>query len=482
MALQLRQKFGCLALIYVLSLTANLVMSGWCIVVYFQSAFRTFHSWSTGEQEVEHIRDLLREQRSFLQQSPPVTESDPEYDEIERVISASLAQLQERDGAESLAHLWPDIAEAGERKRLAVSEHLRGRDAPDDAGTLSTATGRAFTELDVLLRRVESFFRTQRLDSVVRADDTQRRVVKILMLNTACGAFLCILGLVFVRRWVVQPVADLRQAAREIARGNFAHRIAPRSGDELGQLAREVNTMASTIDEMQTKLIEQERLAAAGEMVARLAHNIRNPLSGIRGLAEATAQQCGDQPEAADCQQRIIDTVDRFEKWLRDLQESVSPMTLNLQRVPIAELIGQVVTALRPMLDRRQVAVRTEIDPAVKDVQVDQLHFEQALVALVTNAVQASRAGQTVRARAAPVAGNPGQWQLGVEDDGPGVPPEIRDKIFMPYFTTKPGGNGVGLAIASKVVKLHGGKLTVESEPGQGSRFVATMPGLVTEE
>jgi len=199
-------------------------------------------------------------------------------------------------------------------------------------------------------------------------------------------------------------------------------------------------------------------------------------------LAEATLSRHNGEADTVRCQQRIIDTIDKFERWLHDLQQSVSPMTLNLQRVRIGELIEQVVTVLRPMLDRRQVDVRTQVDPMMSEVEVDSLHFEQALVALVTNAVQASGAGQIVHARAAPVPEKPGQWRLTVEDAGVGIPPGIHDKIFMPHFTTKQDGNGVGLAIASKVVKSHGGQLTVDSEPGRGSRFIATMPGLVREE
>jgi signal transduction histidine kinase len=75
----------------------------------------------------------------------------------------------------------------------------------------------------------------------------------------------------------------------------------------------------------------------------------------------------------------------------------------------------------------------------------------------------------------------PDRWRLTVEDEGVGIPPELRSKIFLPYFTTKPEGNGIGLSMASKVIRLHGGELTVESEVGRGSRFHAIMPGLVAE-
>ena len=156
-------------------------------------------------------------------------------------------------------------------------------------------------------------------------------------------------------------------------------------------------------------------------------------------------------------------------------------MELNLQDVEIEQLADNVVTALRPMLDRRQVDVQIEIDPAVRVVKIDALHFEQAVVSLITNAVQASQAGQSVTLRVESVSDSEDHWRLSVEDKGTGIPEVIREKIFTPYFTTKPDGNGVGLAMVSKVVKIHGGQILLESEVGSGSRFTAVMPGRVAE-
>jgi signal transduction histidine kinase len=133
------------------------------------------------------------------------------------------------------------------------------------------------------------------------------------------------------------------------------------------------------------------------------------------------------------------------------------------------------------MFDRRQVDVTVEIAPEIREVQVDPLHFEQALVSLITNAVQASQAGQRVRVIVESVPDSPTQWKISVVDEGAGIPPDIRHKIFLPYFTTKPDGNGIGLAMVSKVVKIHGGSLDVDSEVGRGSRFTAVLPGRVAE-
>lgn len=479
---QLRQKFSLLVLAYVLSLSATLVISGWCIIVYFRSAFVEFEADFGWERRIERLQGLDRQLRTLLEEPGDARQLLTDYAGRQAELSASLSRLRTDLAGQPFASYWSEIegtaarAETVARSRLAEIEN-RG-------ATLASMTAEdvaPFVELDRSLGRLAAAVADERHGHVGQVADVQDRVVRILIINTACGVVLCMLGVVFVTRWVIRPVAVLREAARQIGEGNFAYRVQPRSRDELGKLADEVNQMAATIVEMQTRLIEQERMAAAGEMFTRVAHNIRNPLAGMRGLAEATAGRHADTPETVDCQGRIIDTIDRFEKWLRDVQQSVSPMTLNVQPARIDELIANVATVLRPMTDRRRINVQVEIVPAACRVRIDASHMEQALVAMFTNAVEASEPGQSVRISVRPVPEKRGSWQLVVEDDGAGIRPEIRDAIFVPYFTTKANGNGVGLAIVNKVVRTHGGWLAVESEPGRGSRFVATLPGLITE-
>jgi len=478
---ELRQKFGLLTLIYVLSLAANLVMSAWCIVVYFDSAFRDFQSGAFQEQQIERVRQLLRRQREVLEERGNPSERAAQYRELQDQFSAILIPVQEELLGQGILALRAEIEQAAQRKDTVARRWLALRLGGRAGEVLPEEDQEAFSSLDMRLLQASNIFGGWRQDNVAAAAQTQGRVVTILIANTVGGAILCAVGIWCGRRWVMYPIRDLREATRQIGLGNFAYRIIPRSRDELGQLAEEVNEMSATVVAIQTQLVEQERLAAAGEMVTRLAHNIRNPLAGIRGLAEATTALHPDDLELVGCQQRITDTVDRFEKWLRDLQQSVTPLKLNLQPVRLAELVGGVMTALRPMFDRRGIRYVVEIDPAVSEVQLDSLHFEQALVALVTNAAQASEAGQEVRISASPLAEARGRWRLSVMDHGAGISAELKRKIFLPYFTTKPEGNGLGLAMANKVVRLHGGQLTVDSGPGRGSRFDAELPGLVAE-
>jgi len=457
---KLRHKFGVVALIYVVSLAANMAVSGWCIVIYFNSAFTSFESALGYESMLEQWRVELNRWVELAKNTPGSSGT-----------ASSPAQLKRKleDRAAKFAQSTPAELDGTIRQAIAQSQQ---RVLHADRADIPAAS----KKLDALLTDAVEEIRSTRHDAVAQADQTQQRIVRILMINATAGGLLCLIGLLLIRRWVLQPVEALRVATREIAGGNFAHRVDVRTDDELGQLGTEVNQMSATIVDMQARLVDTERLAAAGEMVARVAHNIRNPLAGIRGLAEGTAHRAGDDNGMVENQRRIIESVDRFEQWLRKLQQDVSPLRLQPAEVDVDALVHNVSTALQPMADRRGVAIDLHIDPAARHVCIDGVHFEQALVALLTNAIQASGKGQRVTVSIGPMPDEDGKWKLAVEDHGEGVPDDVADRIFEPYFTTKPDGTGLGLAMANKVIRIHGGRMSLKSSPGNGTRFDVIMP------
>jgi signal transduction histidine kinase len=455
----LRHKFGILALIYVLSLCANLVMSGWCIVAYFQTAFVDVRSSFVRQAEIERLRVRLQGARERMRLYGDALAPARWQQEIQGLITAGALPAPDGSGASWDAALEQSLAQA-----LADPSEDALERCDHELGKISTAITR------------------RRQTAIDNASSTQQKVVSILIGNSVFGALLCLVGLILVRRWVLLPVADLRAATQQLARGRFDHRVEPRSGDELGRLGGEVNQMAGTIVNMQAKLVEQERQAAAGEMFIRIAHNIRNPLAGIRGLAEATGQPGVGPDEVGEYQRRIIKSIDHLEKWLRDLQHSVAPLTIEPRHTDMVELVESVRSVLEPMAERAGVRILVTIDPVTRYVTVDGFQFEQALVALITNAVQASQRDQAVRVHVGPAAADPnldaepGAWMVTVEDDGEGIPEALRGKVFLPNFTTRREGQGIGLTLAAKVVQTHGGRLTLDSTPGIGSRFAAIMP------
>lgn len=310
--------------------------------------------------------------------------------------------------------------------------------------------------------------------SVVQDASIRRYLLVVLGLSFLWAALVSAQGFLLMRRWVTRPVSELRIAAARIGAGDFDHRVPVAGADELGQLSREVNHMAEMVRTMQDERVERERLAAIGEMVRRLAHNLRNPLAGIRGLAEVSRADLPPQSDLRDNQDRIIAAVDRFEKWLRELLNATSPLTIHPEPTPVRPMLEGLVLTHRPVANTRGVELVLDASGAPTEAPLDARHLEQALVALVANAIDASPVGGTVRITA---SRTPTTWEVVVTDQGAGVRPEIRDQIFKPYFTTKRDGNGIGLAVAQQVVAAHGGRILVEAAVLQGQQPAGAGPG-----
>jgi two-component system NtrC family sensor kinase len=375
-----------------------------------------------------------------------------------------------------LEGLWRGVSAALEQKKAAVDARWSALAAGDGSQLIPPLETQSFVELDGLLSELINLFGSRRQASIVRATRIQWWVVGILLVNTFVGVAISIAGLWFVRKWVVLPVTELRQGTERLSRGDFSAQVRIQSPDEMGDLGREVNQMADRIAEMQSQLVERERRSAAGEMVVHLEEVLSGRLSEIQDLARATCHGNEGNDEIAGFQRRIGATAESLGNWLSDLRKVVEPSQPQLQRVPVEEMVRRVRTVLQPILEQSHVQVQTSLDPRVDEVQIDRLQVEQAIIVLVTNAIEASTAGQTVQVTVAASEDKPDHWQLTVTDEGTGIPAELQEKIFLPFFSTKPHGSGIGLGLVKAVIESHGGTLSLHSVPGSGTGFCAILP------
>ncbi len=291
------------------------------------------------------------------------------------------------------------------------------------------------------------------------------------------GAFTVVL----LRRWVLEPVEQLREGALRFGRGDFDHTIGIATSDELGQLGEEFNHMASLIISMQDERVERERLAAMGEMAQRTVHNLRTPLAGIRALAETTQRELSDNPELCDIQSRIIQTVDRFEGWLQGMLRVSSPLRLHLRAYKPIELVRGVIESHRSAASSRSVRLILEAgaagDSGIERCVGDPDQLEHAMTALLSNAIDYAPSGTDITIS---LGAADGYWTARVEDHGPGIPSELHESVFRPYFTTRKGGTGIGLALVKRIIDQHRGSITIESplkgvsEPG--TAFCVCLP------
>jgi two-component system nitrogen regulation sensor histidine kinase GlnL len=227
-----------------------------------------------------------------------------------------------------------------------------------------------------------------------------------------------------------------------------------------------------------------DRLAALGTVAQGLAHEIRNPLGGIKGAAQLLRAGLAD-PEQVRCTDVIIREVERLDGLVEQLRELSQPRTLSLRPVNIHRVLNDVLTLQRQAPTWGTIALRAEFDPSLPPVRGDRGQLMQVFHNLVRNAAEAMAGRGELRVATRiehrfHVRRGAGRGQqlltVLVEDRGPGVPEEHQPHLFAPFFSTKPRGTGLGLALCHRIVREHGGTITYEPRRGGGARFRVTLP------
>ncbi len=229
----------------------------------------------------------------------------------------------------------------------------------------------------------------------------------------------------------------------------------------------------TAIKEMERQLLERERLAAVGELAAVVAHEVRNPLAGIRGGCEILLEGYGAGDARHDIGVEIIHQVDRLTRTVHDLLLYARPKAMDPVPTDLHGLVERILHILRDDPQNARVEIVREFGSDVPPVLVDGRQMEQVLLNLALNAIQAMRHDGTLTVATRRVAG---KAQVAIRDTGPGIPPEQVENIFKPFFTTRAQGTGLGLAIVKRIVDAHGGSIVVDSPPGGGAAFILALP------
>ncbi len=239
-----------------------------------------------------------------------------------------------------------------------------------------------------------------------------------------------------------------------------------------------------------------ERLAELSNLTGGLAHEIRNPLSTLKVNLQLLAEEWRDvhAAEAEAVARRSLTKiehlraeVDRLQEILDDFLAYIGRQEFHAERIDINELVDDMVVFFRPQATAKNVQVLTTLHAAPLECDVDVTKLKQALLNLFVNAQQAMPDGGELMVRTSAVApcqaddvdlvpDEPTHACIEVIDTGSGVSPDVLDRIFEPYFSTKQQGTGLGLPTTRRIVNAHGGEIEVHAEPGQGSRFVIRLP------
>ena len=271
---------------------------------------------------------------------------------------------------------------------------------------------------------------------------------------------------------ILKPVEQLTEAARRMEKGDLSVRVDIDSEDEIGQLAHAFNSMAGS-------LAQQETLRR--NLVSDVAHELRTPLTNLRGYLEASRD--GLIPPDAALVDNLYEETMLLQRLVLDLQDlaQVDAGQLTLVRIStdLGGLIEQAATMFRPQALEKGVAIVTEVSEDLPVVDVDPERIAQVLRNLVSNAIVHTPAGGTVMLTA---QSRGHEVAVTVSDTGIGISPEHLPHVFDRFYrvdrsrTRQTGGAGLGLAIVRQLVVAHGGSVTVDSTPGQGSAFTFTLP------
>ena len=487
---------GRLLVSYVLVLAAFAITVGWSL--YAQRA---------GVRDAERLRavyvplllrigEALAAQNVFNTQLNHITEARSSGDVREWLATARrtrpLTFAQVRDAAERALDVEDDLAARGFRKEIArevtAIEKLLEND-PERFTQLFQALSVGDRDRaerarnDIVKREAEAAQRLramrgrveERMESLTAgARHREQRSIQLLvglgLLTFLVGA----LTSIYARR-VLAPLTAVTDRAKAVAEGDLTPREVVATNDEIGELATTFEGMVAAIQRARAELVQAERLATIGKMAAHITHEIRNPLSSIGLNVELLEEEvaASGEKEPAQLVAAIKSEVDRLSRIAEQYLSVARRPRPRLERERVEDLVRELGEFVRPELARAQVAMTISADEGLPEVELDESQLRQALLNLIRNAREAMPKGGALAVSVLRVDGG---VEIRVDDEGTGVPDEVRATIFDPFFTTKQRGTGLGLAITREIVEAHRGTIACEPREGRGTRFRIVLP------
>jgi signal transduction histidine kinase len=292
----------------------------------------------------------------------------------------------------------------------------------------------------------------------------QVRELRELLFKATLGILLiAVLWTMVIARRTTQPILALREHVQRVAAGDLEARVKVATGDEVGELGEALNRMTAELAQGRESLIKAQKEAAWREMARQVAHDIKNPLTPIQlSIDLCRRAKAENSPQFEHILEQTLQIVARQVTHLREISSDFHALTgarkENFEALDLAPLLGEVLDLDAAWAQSLRVEIRRSIEPA--RVRGDRLLLRRVLLNLVSNALEAMPDGGSLHVGLRP---DDGHALLELTDTGLGVPPQVREHLFEPYFTTRTTGTGLGLAIAKRVVEDHGG--TIELAP-----------------
>ena len=316
----------------------------------------------------------------------------------------------------------------------------------------------------------------------------------MLTLLSVCHYFI-------TRRYICKPIEGLLTQTQALSHGDLSARVTNPSGDELGELGHSFNQMAENLEqaqlelkdwggtleqkveertvemmEIQGQLIRAAKLASMGELVAGIAHEINNPLTGILMFASLSSKHSDLPPQIKDNLELIVAETGRCAKIVRGLLEFAREALPEKKLASINTIIEQTLALVSHQSIFQDVEIVCHLDDDIPEIELDADQWQQVFVNMVINAGQAMPQGGSLKITSQFLEAE-NSVNITVEDTGTGISKGNLDRIFDPFFTTKAQkGFGLGLSVTYGIIKNHGGKVDVQSTEGEGTRFSILLP------
>jgi two-component system, NtrC family, sensor histidine kinase HydH len=303
-----------------------------------------------------------------------------------------------------------------------------------------------------------------------------RRMAKLLAAILTSTLLAALAIAFFAARRVTQPLTALTRAAEDVGRGVTPESTVPvRSHDEIGTLTEAFNRMATDLKRAERDLVEAAKFSFVGELAAGVAHEVRTPLGVLRSSAQLLERSLEvKDDESRELLQLVQDEVDRIERVVSALLNLGRPRVMHLEPSPLGQIVFRTADFVDAQARQKQILIqRHPIDPDPV-VLCDPELIHQVALNLLVNAVQVLPESGVIEICTLPA--REGYAGFEVRDNGPGMTEEIRVRIFEPFFTRREGGAGLGLTFVQRVVQEHRGRVSVESQVGQGTVFRVSLP------
>lgn len=279
-----------------------------------------------------------------------------------------------------------------------------------------------------------------------------------------------------------RPIFNLKNRMEKIQEGDFTSKVPITKDDEIGDLAKSFNVMITKLEEANKRIEElhekqmekAEHLASLGEIAAGLAHDVRNPISGMKGAIEIIHNKTDDSDSNKEVFKEVLVQIDKIDNVIRDLLRFARPKDLDIRVNPVEECIENSIKLAQMRVKNKDIQFHFSKPDKNIIARLDADKIQDVLLNLLLNSIAAIKIKGNVTIELS--VQNEKNLIISVSDDGSGIPKEQLSQIFQPFFTTKSEGTGLGLSICSKIITAHSGTIEVESTEGKGTTFTIYLP------